>query len=271
MRDVLLFSHDRDYAAAALACGMAAVVVDWEWRGKAERQCGHDTQINHGTVADLAAMTAVAGDRVVCRINNVPGQREFECEQAIAHGAAEIWLPMVRGVAEVEACLRAIDGRARLGIMVETREAMALGRELSALPLHRAYVGLQDYRIDHGHAGLFEPIIDGTLDRFREDYAGAFGFAGVTLPTGGRPIPQHLLLAGMLRLGCAFGVARRMFRADVPAAAIGDALADIARASAQLALRPAAQVDADHAALAAAIAHVGRPDAAAPQEAACAS
>lgn len=268
MKDVLLFSHDVDYAAAAIAAGMAGVVVDWEWRGKADRQNGHDTQINRGTVDDLVAIGRVAGERVICRINNLAGQRERECEDAIAHGVAELWLPMVRSVAEVEACLRRIDGRARLGIMVETRQAMQLGRELSALPLHRAYIGLQDYRIDNGHAGLFDPIVDGTLDRFREGFTGALGFAGVTRPDGGHPIPQRLLLAAMARLDCHFGVARRMFRADVPAGAIGATLATIALEGAYLAARPAAQVHADHAALADAIVHARTPRVA---ELACAS
>jgi hypothetical protein len=268
--EIVLFSHEVDYAAAAVAAGMAAVVVDWEWRGKADRQSGHDTQINRGTPADLSAIANVAGPRVICRINNTPARRDLECDLAIAHGASEIWLPMVRGVREVEACLRHIDGRARLGIMVETREAMQLGRAWAALPLHRAYIGLQDYRIDTGNAGLFAPIVDGTLDRFREHYDGAFGFAGITTPEGGRPIPQRLLLAGMVRLGCSFGVARRMFRADVPPAGIDGALARIAHATAQLATRPAGQVDADQAALARAIAQAANPGATEPS-AACAS
>ena len=94
--------------------------------------------------------------------------------------------------------------------MVETREAIRLGRALSQLPLAHAYIGLHDYYIDGGSSGLFEPIVDGTLDRFRDEYPGAIGFAGIiTRPGGGNPIPQRLLLAAMARLGCAFGVARR--------------------------------------------------------------
>jgi len=247
---VLLFSHDPMYASAAVAAGVAGVVVDWEWRGKAERQAGWNTQINRATVDDLRAIHAAAGDRVVCRINNSP-DRVAECRLAIDNGAGEVWLPMVRSVDEVEACLAAIDGRAGLGVMVETREAMRLGRALSQLPLAHAYIGLHDYYIDGGSTGLFEPIVDGTLDRFREDYPGEIGFAGITRPGGGNPIPQRLLLAAMARLGCAFGVARRGFLADVPICAVDAAIDEIAAEMTRLRSRAAHAVDHDHALLAA--------------------
>jgi hypothetical protein len=247
--DILLFTHDAGHAAAATAAGIAQVVVDWEWRGKAERQADRNTQISKATVEDLRAVHAAVGERVICRINNTAGERIAERNLAIDNGAAEVWLPMVRSVAEVEQCLVDIDGRARLGIMVETREAMRLGRELSQLPLSRVYVGLHDYCIDTRSSNLFRPIIDGTLDCFRQDYSGAMAVAGVTRPGGGAPIPQRLLLAAMVRLGCTFGVARRAFLADVAAADVSAALDDIAEEVARLAARSDREVAHDHAAL----------------------
>ena len=217
MIECLLFTSDPAYGAAAIRSGVAALVSDWEWQGKAERQAGVATEVNHGTVDDLVALRRATEGRVVCRINNTPRGRDAECRLAIEHGADEIWLPMVRSPRELEQCLRAIDGRARLGTMIETREAMRLGREFAQLPLAQAYVGLNDYRIDNGHLGLFEPMVDGTIDRFRDDYPGALGVAGITHPDRGSPIPQRLLLADMVRLGCTFGVARRGFRADIDA------------------------------------------------------
>lgn len=254
MIECLLFTAEPAYAAAAIAAGFAAVVVDWEWQGKADRQAGRGTQINHGTIDDLVALRRAAGDRVICRINNTPLGRDRECRLAIEHGANEIWLPMVRSPRELEQCLRAIDGRARLGTMVETREAMRLGREFAQLPLAHAYVGLNDYRIDNGHGRLFDPMVDGTIERFRDDYPGAIGVAGITRPDRGFPIPQRLLLAEMVRLGCAFGVARRVFRADIDLDRIGPAIAGIDMEVARLRSRTADEVAVDRVALAAAVA-----------------
>jgi len=247
--EILLFSHDQPYSAAAIAAGMGAVIVDWEWSGKPERQIGNDTQINRGTLHDLVTVGEVAAGRLICRINNTDEGRRNECRLAIEHGASEIWLPMVRDVVEIEECLRSIDGDARLGVLVETREAMFLGRQLQQLPLSRVYIGLHDYRIDCGNRGIFDPIVDGSVDRFRETYSGPLGFAGVTLPDAGRPVPQHLLLAAMVRLRCSFGVARRSFRADVAATDIGSALAMISDRIAELEARSMSQQHEDQLAL----------------------
>lgn len=267
---LLLFSSDPLYAAKAVRAGIAQVVVDWEWRGKAERQAGRDTQINRATVDDLRAMRDAVGDRVVCRINN-SGGRVAECRRAIDHGASEVWLPMVRSVAEVESCLDGIAGRARLGVMVETREAMRLGRELSRLPLAHAYIGLHDYHIDGGSRALFDPVIDGTIDRFRDDYDGALGFAGVTRPGGGHPVPQRLLLAAMVRLRCAFGVARRRFLADVPTEGLSTAVMQIAAEVERLGARTEHEIALHHAELAGVLQRSHTPVQGFPAELACAS
>jgi hypothetical protein len=256
MIECLLFTSDPGYGAAAIASGVAALVVDWEWQGKAVRQAGRGTEVNHGTVDDLVAMRHATDGRVVCRINNTPGRRGDECRLAIEHGANEIWLPMVRSPRELEQCLRAIDGRARLGTMIETREAMRLGREFAQLPLAHAYVGLNDYRIDNGHGGLFDPIVDGTIDRFRDDYPGALGVAGITHPDRGSPIPQRLLLADMVRLGCTFGVARRRFRADIDADAIAGGIAASGMEVARLQARSSDEAATDRAALAVAVSRI---------------
>jgi hypothetical protein len=243
--DVLLFTLDHRYGAAALAAGVAAVVVDWEWSGKAERQDGRDTEINSGTPEHLARQRAAHTGSIVCRINNTPEARVSEARSAVALGAGEVWLPMVRSVDEVTEVLRAVGDAAEVGVVAETREALAMGRALSLLPLSRVYIGLHDLRIDRGSTSLFEPLVDGTTERFRNVYRGPLGFAGITRPERGVPVPQRLLLAEMVRLGAAFGVARRAFRADVPAEEIGAALAAIDTAVAELSRRNDAQIALD--------------------------
>jgi hypothetical protein len=59
--ELILFSHDLDYAEAAMAAGMNSVVVDWEWADKPVRQFGFDTEINRGTEADLLHARAHSG------------------------------------------------------------------------------------------------------------------------------------------------------------------------------------------------------------------
>ncbi len=240
---------DIDYAAAAARAGITAVVVDWERRGKAGRQRGRDTQISDRTQKDLTRIRERSAGHVICRINNQPGVRVREALLAVDLGADEVWLPMVRSVAEVRECLDAVGDRAAMGMMLETGDALALGHELAQLPLSRVYAGLNDLCIDSGGTNIFEPLVDGTLERFRESYPGSLGFAAVTRPECGAPIPQHLLLSEMARLDCSFGVARRAFHADVKGEEIGQALGDIAAAWRLLETRTVPARDAHHAQL----------------------
>lgn len=247
--EIFLFSHDTAYASAAMEAGVSGVVVDWECVGKDGRQKGYNTEVNHGQAADLQAMRSAATGPLFCRINNQPELREVEIRRAISAGADEIWLPMVRDIGEVEACLNVIDGRVGLGVLVETQEALGLGRALSALPISHLYIGLNDLHIDQGRAQPFEALVDGTVDAFRDTYDGALAFGGVTLPKLGDPLPQTLLLGAMARLGCRFGVARRSFRRDVPIIQLAESIDAIRRRFAVLSRRSALEVAADHDAL----------------------
>lgn len=260
--EVLLFSLDPAHAAAAEAAGMHGVIVDWERHGKGERQRAFDTEVNQAGVAELVAMRASLRGRLFCRINNVPVLRAEEARAAVEHGADEVWLPMVRTLAEIEEVLDALAGRAELGILVETGAALQLAPRLRTLPLRRVYVGLHDLRIDLGHADLFAPLVDGTLDRFREHYDGPLGVAGITHPALGSPIPQVLLMAAMARLRCSFGVARRSFRRDLAAAALPAGMAAIQTQMAALAARGIDDIAAAHAELAQRVALVGSATAA---------
>jgi hypothetical protein len=247
--ELLLFTHDANYADAAVQGGFDGIIVDWEWSDKPARQAGWNTEVNRGTEANLVEVVQRVDAPVICRINNKSRTRRREAVRALELGASEIWLPMVRQVVEIEECLDAIGERARLGILAETIDAMAMGEALSALPLVRVYVGLNDLQIDTGRPNLFTALCDGTVQAFRERFSGNFGVAGVTVPEAGRPIASRLLLAEMARLGCGFAVARRSFRADVPDVETGVAVEKIRNMYREMLLRDEARIAADHAAL----------------------
>lgn len=239
--DLWLFTHDTDYGAAAVSAGVRGVVIDWEWRGKEARQLGRDTEVNHGKENDLGAMRAAVQGPIACRINNYPGARQREAARAAELGADEVWLPMVRAIAEVEECLAVLPAKCRLGILAETPEALALAAEFNQLPLARVYFGLNDLWITSGRPHLFSALIDGTAQKFRSEFHGPFGMAGVTRPNCGSPVPCHLLLAEMARIGCNFGVARRAFRRDTPTEELALAIEEIHSEMHALSERSAAQ------------------------------
>jgi len=213
--ELLLFSTDVAFIQEAIAAGVRGIIVDWEHIGKEDRQSPHDTQINHDTLNDLQRVRACTDAQVICRINRFGVTTNDEVELAIAAGADEILLPMVRSAQEVEAVLNRVNGRCGVGILVETMAAVQSVDELAKLPLSRVYVGLNDLAIDRKSPNIFTAVADGTVEMIRRAFDLYFGFGGLTLPDYGYPIPCRLLIGEMTRLNCSFSFLRRGFHRDV--------------------------------------------------------
>ena len=213
--DLFLFTVDPVWGRDVVAAGAAGIVVDWERRGKARRQRGEGTQINGDTLDDLIRMRAAAPGRLICRINGFGPWTRGEVADAVAAGADEILLPMVRTAVEVDRTLDVVAGRCGLGILVETQAAVDGVAELARRPLSRVYVGLNDLRIDRGSTELFRPLVDGTVEAVRAVVPQPFGVAGLTLPGCGFPVPGDLLAAELIRTGAEFTFLRRAFTADI--------------------------------------------------------
>jgi hypothetical protein len=160
---------------------------------------------------------AATGGRLVCRVNGWDGWTPAEIDLAIALGADEVLLPMVRRVDEVDAAVAHVAGRCGLGILIETSDAVRRADELLRRPLARVYVGMNDLMIDRGCGPLFEALVDGTVDRLARLAAAAgipFGVGGLTVPEGGHPVPCRLLAGELARLSASFTFLRRSFHAD---------------------------------------------------------
>jgi hypothetical protein len=213
--ELLLFSTDPLLIRQVTAAGVGGVVVDWERIGKAQRQASYDTQINHDTVADLRRVRACTDGLVICRINGYGATTEAEVELAVAAGADEILLPMVRTPAAVMSVMDKVGGRCGVGILVETVAAIRAIDDFARLPLTRMYVGLNDLGIERGTENIFAALVDGTVERVRRACRVPFGFAGLTLPELGHPVPCRLLIAEMARLGADFSFLRRSFHRDI--------------------------------------------------------
>jgi hypothetical protein len=217
---LFLFSTNEVYIRRAVQARVDGIIVDWENAGKERRQANADTQINHDSADDLRRVRSWVSVRIICRVNN--GSSTFaEVDQAIDCGANEILLPMVREPESVVRVLDAVNGRAGVGILIETVEAVKHAAEFARLPLARVYAGLNDLSIERSTPSIFTAIADGTVEEVRARFTMPFGFGGLTLPTGGHPIPCRLMMAEMLRLDCNFTMLRRSFRADVPDPRLG--------------------------------------------------
>lgn len=235
---LVLFSTNTRFIRQAVAAGVGAVIVDWENIGKRARQNGLDTEINHDTLADLQRVRACTRARVICRVNSCSGAMALEIEQAVAAGADEVLLPMVRTVGEVESALALAAGRCGVGILIETEEAVQLAPRLNRLPITRVYVGLNDLAIERRAPSIFTALIDGTVEQIRSAVTVPFGFGGLTLPDRGEPIPCCLLIGEMARLGCDFSFLRRSFHRDIQGRSLAFEIPNLHRAIQQARERP---------------------------------
>ena len=211
----------------AIALGVDGIIVDWECHQKKARQAGADTQINRHTLADLISVRSCTGSPIICRINGFGPTTDVEIEQAIDSGANEILLPMVRTVREVETVLNRVAGRCDVGILIETVAATYIAGQLSALPIKRVYVGLNDLSIERRSQNIFIPLVDGLLESIRGRITRSFGFGGLTLPNCGFPIPCSLLMGEMARLDCHFSFLRRAFHNDIAGRDLGVEISNI--------------------------------------------
>ena len=247
--DLLLFGVYPALVQAATGAGVDGIVVDWENAGKRLRQAGADTEVNHHTAADLSRVRAATDRLVICRIESVPRGGLEHVEAAIALGADELLVPMARRREELEAVIDAASGRCGVGMLIETAEAAAAPEQFAGLKLRRVYVGLNDLAIERRSRGIFDALVDGTVDRARRAVDVPFGVAGLTLPEAGHPVPCRLLIAEMARLRCGFGFLRRSFLRDVPRHRMGHAVPRIKAAVAAAAAAPQPSLEGRHQAL----------------------
>jgi hypothetical protein len=256
--DLLLFTTDTSLARRAISAGAAGIVIDWERRGKEERQAGFDTLVAQDNPEDLERMRASVSAPLICRVDPLgPGSAE-QIELAIEMGADELLLPMIRSPADVEGVLELVDGRCGVGFMLETIDALACADELASLPVSRVYVGLNDLAIERGSQSLFSALADGTVEAVRESFSNIpFGFAGPGVPdsaaTVNFPVAPALLLGELARLRADFTTLRRSFWRYVEGRDVALALATFASAAKAAASRDERAVARDHAALVAAV------------------
>ena len=257
--ELLLFSTDVALITEAVDAGVDGVIVDWERRGKHERQAGADTEIRADTEADLRRVRGATDARVLCRIDALGPGTAGQVSVAIGAGADELLVPMVRRAAEVERVLDLVGGRCAVGALIETTDAVNDAHAIAALPLSRIYVGLNDLAIDRGSSSIFDAVADGTVDAVRAVVRTRFGVAGLTRPDRGAPIPSRLLAGELVRLGAAFTFLRRSYCRHVAAGEQAEAIVAIRAMLAAAAARSADEARRDRRDLLSAIAATQQP------------
>ena len=249
MLDLIQITNDAAFARRCDALDAIRVFVDLERLGKAERQAGRNTFISTHQVDDVGKIKSqLRRSRLMVRVNPLnPGTRD-EVQAVLDQGADLLMLPMFENGAQLLDFLAIVDGRAPVTALLENAGALATIDDWIGAPgLSEVYMGLNDLHLSLGRRFMFEPLAEGLIDRvaaLAHEHRVAFGFGGIARLEEGL-LPGHDVLAEHLRLGSGAVILSRTFHRSDSLNSFEEEVALLRVTERKLALRPAAETQAD--------------------------
>jgi HpcH/HpaI aldolase/citrate lyase family protein len=212
-----LWTDDPALAGAADRAGIDRVGLDLEVVGKRERQRGLGTWISPHRVDRLAAVREALGRATLfARVNPLDATTACETELLLAGGVEVLMLPMFSGPAEVGRFVEMVDGRARVVLLLETREAAERIADIVAVPgVDEVHVGINDLAIGLRVRTRFEVLDSALVEEVSQCVRGAglpFGVGGLArVDDASLPIDSDLIYAQHARLGSTAALISRVF------------------------------------------------------------
>ena len=218
---LMYITNNPEVAMIAQSAGVNRIWVDMEWIGKEERQAGMNTVKSHHTIQDIANLRPfVTTSTLMARVNPIHeatkeycGSKE-EIEETLKAGAEVIMLPMFKTVKEVDKFVNYVAGRAKVQLLVETKEANENIENILDVPgIDEVHIGLNDLHLAYKKKFMFELLCDGTVKRladiFRERKM-KFGFGGIAR-VGYGMLPAEYIIAEHYKLGSTAAILSRNF------------------------------------------------------------
>ena len=219
--NLMYITNNPEIAKVAEKSGIDRIFVDMEYIGKDERQKGLNSVKNKHTLEDICKINnALSTAELLVRVNPIHEKTdqylssEVEIEKAIECGGKVIMLPMVKTAKEVERFIRAVDGRAKTMLLVETAEANENILDLLSVGgIDEVHIGLNDMHLAYKKKFMFELLTDGTVERLCEVFQGKgipYGFGGIAR-LGYGMLPAEKVIVEHYRLGSTKAIVSRSF------------------------------------------------------------
>lgn len=221
MLKLMYITNRTDVAQVAEAVGVDRIFVDMEYIGKDARQKGLDTVKSHHTVEDIRNLRPVlTTSELLVRVNPIHeatdeyDASEDEINAVIDAGADIVMLPYFKTAEEVRRFIKAVGGRAKTMLLLETPEASKAVDEIVQIPgIDEIHIGINDMSLGLGMRFMFELLADGTVDRLFATIKAAgipCGFGGIA-KLGGGMLPAKCVIREHYRLGSSFAILSRSF------------------------------------------------------------
>lgn len=212
---LMYITNDPEVARIAEKNGVDRIWIDLETLGKEERQKGMNTVKSRHTVEDVKRISGVLTDAaVLVRVNP---WNENSCRQinaVIDAGADYVMLPMWKTAEEVRSFVRAVDGRAKTMLLLETKEAEACLDAVLMIPgIDEIHIGLNDLHLSYGLKFMFQLLCNGTVERICAKLKKAgmpYGFGGIAR-IGAGALPAERILGEHVRLESKMVILSRAF------------------------------------------------------------
>ncbi|TYQ15978.1 UNVERIFIED_CONTAM: 2-keto-3-deoxy-L-rhamnonate aldolase RhmA [Acetivibrio alkalicellulosi] len=212
---LMYITNDIEIAQIAEQSGVDWIFIDLEINGKEKRQGHLDTVISRHQVDDISKIKRVINrSEVLVRINPIFDGSMLEIDKIINNGADIVMLPFFKTKEEVGKFIDYVSGRAKTMLLLETTEAVEnVDSILSVKGINYIHIGLNDLHLSYGMKFMFEPLVDGTVEKLFNKIRSKdipCGFGGIA-NLGDGDLPAEYIIAEHYRLGSAMAILSRSF------------------------------------------------------------
>lgn len=213
--ELMYITNRPEVAKIAEINGVNRIWVDLETRGKEERQKGMNTVKSKHTLDDISIIKKnIIKSKLLVRINPIYEKSKEEISEAIKRGADIIMLPMFRDAIEVSRFVEIVNNRAKVLLLLETKEAVDNLDEILCVPgIDEIHIGLNDLHLSYNKKFMFELLADGTVEKLSDKIKNKnirYGFGGIAGLNGGM-LPAKEIVAEHYRLGSEMVILSRSF------------------------------------------------------------
>lgn len=204
-----------DVAEIAQKYGVDRIWVDLETLGKEKRQQGLNTVKSQHSVNDIKAIKPLLStSEMLVRINSWYDGSPAEIESVIEAGADIIMLPYWKTPEEVSNFIKAVNGRCKTTLLLETKEALeCVDAVLAQGGFDEIHIGLNDLHLSYGMTFMFELLSNGTVEMLCDKFKAAkvpYGFGGIA-KLGSGMLPAEKVVMEHYRLGSTRAILSRSF------------------------------------------------------------
>ena len=218
---LMYITNRPEIAKIAEKAGVDRIFVDLEYIGKELRQGGMDTVKSHHTIEDVKVIkNALSRAELLVRVNPIHDKTadyvssEEEIEGVIVNGADIVMLPYFKTVEEVERFVKAVNGRCKTMLLIETPEAADNIEEILKVEgIDEYHIGINDLSIGYGKKFMFELVADGTVEKLCgaiKTTGKPYGFGGIAA-LGKGLVPAENVIIEHYRVGSSMAILSRSF------------------------------------------------------------